>query len=444
MFGKPACFTLLLAAACAAREPVFDRLWDDPEVQLRIRTGIETNRMGFATLRFTGAEGKPAAGVDVDFNQTRHQFLFGCNIFLLGGFPSPEQNRRYEELFRNTFNFATAPFYWSDLEPEPGKLRFGVDSPFLRRRPPPDLVLEFCRRHNIVVKGHNLIWHSWYPGWLPPDQDEVTRLTRRRFEQIAERYGNSIPIWDVVNEPLERRAGVILPRDYTYWSMREAGRLFPPGAVLMVNEVTSHWNGARMEESPFYLLLQNLFLRGARVDAIGLQYHLFSERLYKDVLAGKALTPREMLQALDLYARFQKPLHITEITVPALPAGPEGEEDQARLTRNLYRLWFSHAGVEAITWWNLADGTSAPGEDKWGGGLVRQDFSPKPSYKALDDLMNGEWRTRVSRNSGSGSVLRLHGFYGDYEIIAKWKGKTVRKAVRLSRAGTNDFTIRFE
>lgn len=429
------------AAANAATSALFDKLWDDPEVQLRIRTGIENSRMGFATLRFTGADGKPVTNVEVDFRQTGSQFLFGCNIFMLGCFDNPEKNRRYEEAFSRTFNFATAPFYWSDLEPEQGKVRFGKDSPFIRRRPPPDLVVEFCKRHNIVVKGHNLIWHSWYPSWLPPDQEEVTRLTRQRFEQIARRYGNSIPVWDVVNEPLERR-NVVLPKNYTYWAMNEAERVFPPGAILMVNEVTSHWGlASKLEESPLYLLLQNLFLQRARVDAIGLQYHLFSQQTYRDVLAGKALPPRDLLRALDLYARFQRPIHVTEITVPTLPAGAQGEEDQARLARNLYRLWFSHPSVEAITWWNLSDGTAAPGEDKWGGGLLRDDFSPKPAYNALYNLIHKEWRTHISRNSGPDSVLRLHGFYGDYEITAKHSGQTVRRQVRLSKTGTNEFTI---
>jgi len=434
---------LAFAAVAAAREPLYDKLWSDPEVELRIRTGIGANRMGFATLRFTDEQGKPVNNVEVDFQQTGHQFLFGCNIFLLKGFSTEGQNQNYEKAFRETFNFATAPFYWSDLEPEQGRLRFAVDAPFIRRRPQPDLVVDWCRRNNITVKGHNLIWHSWYPAWLPKDQEEVTRLARRRFEQIAERYGKSIPIWDVVNEPLERNNNV-LPKDYTYWAMKEAERLFPPEAVLMVNEVTTHMMAPRQEESPFYMLLQNLFLRHARVDAIGLQYHLFSEQLYRDLLAGRAQRPRELMQAFDLYERFQRPIHITEITIPTLPAGGKNsEEDQAAVVRNLYRLWFSQRSVEAITWWNLSDGTAAPGEDKWGGGLMREDFSPKLSYKALDQLIHKEWWTHIERKSGAESAMRLHGFYGDYEITARRNGKTVRQKVRLSKTGTNEFAIQF-
>jgi GH35 family endo-1,4-beta-xylanase len=429
------------AALAAARDPLYDKLWHDPEVEQRIRTGIENNRMGFATLRFVDAQGKPVTNVEVDFRQTSHDFLFGSNIFALNGFSSAEQNRRYEDAFHSTFNYATAPFYWSDLEPEPGRLRFGVDSPFVPRRPPPDAVLEFCRRHHITVKGHNLIWHSWYPQWLPRDQVGVTRLVRQRFEQIAERYGKNIPIWDVVNEPLERRPDVILPKDYVYWAMQEAQRVFPPEDTLLVNEVTSVWTNFHWEDSPFYLLLQNLALRHVRVDGIGLQFHLFSEQLYRGVLAGKAVGPRDLLRVLDQYGEFQKPIHITEITVPTFPNTPQGEADQAEVVRNLYRLWFSHPNVEAITWWNVADGTAVEGENKWGGGLLRKDLSPKLSYDAVNTLIHKEWQTHLTRNSDSESDLRLRGFYGEYAITARHNGKTVTRHVHLSKSGQNEFII---
>jgi hypothetical protein len=39
-------------------------------------------RMGKASLRLTGPDGKPLpAGVTLRISQRRHKFLFGCNIF---------------------------------------------------------------------------------------------------------------------------------------------------------------------------------------------------------------------------------------------------------------------------------------------------------------------------------------------------------------------------
>lgn len=42
----------------------------------------------------------------------------------------------------------------------------------------------------------------------------------------------------------------------------------------------------------------------------------------------------------------------------------EGWQTQATLTRNFYSLWFSHAAVETIIWWNAVNATALKGEDK--------------------------------------------------------------------------------
>ena len=81
-----------------------------------------------------------------------------------------------------------------------------------------------------------------------------------------------------------------------------------------------------------------------------------------------------------------------------LPNTPEGERNQAIVVRNYYRLWFSHPSVNAITWWNLVEGTAVKGEDKWNAGLVRRDFTPKPAFIALDQLINHDWKTKFETN----------------------------------------------
>lgn len=437
---------LLLHAAPAVmgRDPSYDLLWKDPEIEQRIENGIRTNRMGYATFRFVDAKGQPVSHVDVELNQTSHDFLFGSNLFYLGGYPDAERNRKYETAFVRLFNYATAPFYWSDLEPQPGRLRFEVDSPPIPRRPPPDLLIEFARAHGIQLKGHPLVWHQWVPKWLPEDKRVVERLLRKRMKEIAARYGASFYGWDVVNEPMERPASVTLPDDYVYWAMREACRLFPPESMLLLNEATTEsWNNFRWENSPFYLMIQNLLLRNARIDAIGFQLHVFSEQRLAELKNGKAFRPADLFRVLDHYAKLSRPLHVTEITIPTLPAGAEGEQDQATVIRNLYRLWFSHEKVEAITYWNMVDGTAVEREIKLHAGLLREDLSPKPSYQELDRLINDQWRTRLRRNTGGEAQLRIHGFYGMYRLTARSEGEVIDRDVHLSRTGKNEFEIQF-
>ena len=122
-----------LAAICTtARAELpenYLKRWDDPAVQKRINDGIEKNRKSDAVLTIVDTAGKPVADAEVKVTQKSHEFLFGCNIFVLG--QMKEKNAAYEEAFLKLFNFATIAFYWDDLEPESGKLRFTEGSPYI-------------------------------------------------------------------------------------------------------------------------------------------------------------------------------------------------------------------------------------------------------------------------------------------------------------------------
>ncbi|MCE5308327.1 MAG: hypothetical protein LLG20_11870 [Acidobacteriales bacterium] len=56
-------------------------------------------------------------------------------------------------------------------------------------------------------------------------------------------------------------------------------------------------------------------LRGARVDAIGMQCHLWGDALSR-LLKGEQFRPLDMMRNLDRYADFHLPIHVTEATIP--------------------------------------------------------------------------------------------------------------------------------
>ena len=440
-------FVFSAAALAVAQSPRFHAAWNDPAVQQRIEAGIAGNRMGWATLRFVDAGGKPVTNLRATITQTRHDFLFGANLFMLGGFQSDQENRRYEEMIAGLFNFGTAPFYWKTLEPAPGRLRFDAGSPKEFRRPPPDAVVAFARRAGMTLKGHPLVWDNpkySYPDWAPRDPTEMDRLLRVRIEQIAARYRDQIPVWDVVNEVFNRKHHMDypMPADFVFRAFQTAAKVFPVDAQLTLNEASSVWTDFQDENSPFYLLIQNLKLRGAHVNTIGIQLHFFNEDWYRRTLAGETMRPLDLFRVLDRYADFGLPIHITELTIPALPNTAEGEAAQAELTRHLYRLWFSHPAVTAITWWNAVDETAAPGEDKWRGGLVRRDFSSKPSYETLRKLIKDEWRTRMERDLGASSEIRFQGFFGKYTATVVRDGKSRMIEFSVVKGAPNVIEVR--
>ena len=112
---------------------VYRKLWN-PKVQAKIDCDIEKYRKGDALIEIINKNGNPVAGVTVGIKQITHDFLFGCNLFVLGQLKTPELNSRYERAFANLFNFATVPFYWGGLEPQQGHPRFEEGSEPIWRR----------------------------------------------------------------------------------------------------------------------------------------------------------------------------------------------------------------------------------------------------------------------------------------------------------------------
>ena len=437
MSGNPAGFRSILAGSLAvalwagvaqAQPERREALWTEPAVATRIQEGIHANRTGWITVEVMDAGGQPAAGAEVEVELIRHEFLFGANGFMIEGFESARENQQFEERFTALFNFVTAPFYWQTLEPRPGTVRFTRGSDPIYRRPPPDVVLDFARRHGLAIKGHPLVWDNpihHVPGWLPDEARPRELALWHNLERNVTRYRDSIPCWDVVNEACSRHVDVPMPRDFVFRAFEFAARLLPPSSTMILNETTRVWREDRDEYSQFYLLIESLLARGARIDAIGLQFHFFNPEDLPSARDGKSFTPAQIFRILDLYGRFHRPLHITEITIPTLPNTPEGELLQAELARHYYRAWFSHPAVEAITWWNLVDQTAVPGEDKWNGGLLRRDFSVKPSYEALRRLIREEWTTREKLRADAQGRVRFRGYYGEYRVTAESGTRTV-------------------
>lgn len=400
--------------------PQYRELWQDPAIQTRIDESIRQNRQSEGTVRTTDYSGNPIPGVKVRVRQCDTPFHFGANIFKLGDYP-PELARKYEEAYCALFNGATVPFYWRTLEPEQGRPRYRAHSmPPIARRPPPDTVVDFCQRHGLRMHGHTLVWEyrKWsVPDWLPEDPALSVPLWEKRFREIGERYGHSIPSWDVLNEAAD--CIVKTPTSHTMCENFErmafafAEKYFPEGVRFDINETTAAWNIHRLD---FTHLVERLLREKARIGGIGLQFHLFTDAELEAVGRGEKFGPAELFAALDHYAKFQRPLHVSEITLTAPGNTPESLEAQAEIARNFYRLWFSHPAVSGISWWNVPDGGAAPGESKVFSGLLFADMTPKPAYAALQNLLLKEWRTETSGVTDADGNFHFRGFHGTYLI----------------------------
>ncbi|WP_149244145.1 endo-1,4-beta-xylanase [Dyadobacter sp. 32] len=423
----------------------YDSLWADPSVESRIQSGIEKNRKANATITLNVRKGKLPRGAKIEIHQLTHDFQFGSNIFMLDGYAKPEQNTRYEAVFKELFNLACVPFYWKTLEPKEGVLRYDASSSKIYRRPPPDPVLDFCEKNGITPKGHTLVWDNVShanPVWMPRDTTIMQEKIDLRIRQLGERYGQRVKTWDVVNELLSYHTSAIrMPDNFGLKSFQQFSKSFPKTTRGFINETTSIWTNYHREYSPYKLLIDNLKNKGAEIDGIGLQFHFFSETLHQDVVAGKSITPKTVFDVLDLYGAYKLPIHISEITIPALPFNETGLANQAKMTRNFYRAWFSHEAVEAIVWWNVSDGTAVAGEDKWHGGFLNEDLTPKPAYHALNDLINKEWKTSLTKSLDGVEPVSFRGFCGEYSVRISIGKETIEKKFTIKKGQQNELSI---
>jgi GH35 family endo-1,4-beta-xylanase len=369
---------------------------------------IERIRKRPGAVRVLDADGRPVAGAKVTAELQRHDFLFGCNIYMFDRFKTPQENELYKRCFAELFNYATVGFYWRWYEPVRGQPNYAYT----------DKVVAWCAERGIRMKGHPLLWaqEAGEPPWSKGQPDK--EIQKARVTEIIRRYGARIAAWEVVNEPAHLE-GILIDEPYRWARAADAK------AYLIVNDYHVLADGC----PPFFKLLEKAIADGTPFEGIGIQAH--EPRTMRFPLDS-------VREILDHYAALGKELHITEFT-PASGGQPitgdsEGgiwdEEAQAEYAEKFYRACFAHPAVVGITWWDLCDNGA------WlkGGGLLRADLSPKPAYEALRKLIREEWHTRAEGLTDAAGRFAFPGFFGAYKVTASAGGRTVTAECALPRA----------
>lgn len=465
--------------------------WDDKE-QSRIDADIEKYRR--ADAEFDLADCKPGSEVTVeqtkhDFVFGAHIFNFNQlgntkanekyrDVFgqLFNGATVPFYWKTFEpqpgELRFTTSSNDTENFWNNCAEPwnEPNW-----------RRPSTDQIVDFCKQKGLRMHGHILVWGNrkwhhpeWMESYLQGDEkrnyekmivtradlknykdgdefneeyqqmspqevykmfpnfiDKMSSEFDRRIREVAERYGDTLPSWDVVNETtIDYEAGLIIPGnhfckskygfmpgDYPFRALSVAAEAFPKNVALNINDYKMTKGYA--DE------VKELLGRGAKIDILGAQMHLFKPQNCLDIAAGAdRQSPKQVRWWMKTLGKTGLPIHLSEITITSPSDDEKGRAIQAVIARNLYRLWFSNPQMMGITWWNVVDDCGAPGEPNKSGLFDRQ-MNPKTAYYALNDLLNNEWRTNMKTHVDPDGKLRFRGFKGEYKI--SYTGKDGKK-----------------
>lgn len=399
------------ALSYAGKEP--DAAW-----RQAARERIEKIRKGDLEIRVVDSDGQPIAGAEVGVHMQRHAFPFGATIYARTLNHPP--NFRYREEFLRLFNAATIgnALKWPNWE-DWGRYH-GTRA------------LEWLREHDIVVRGHNLVWQSW--GLLPPDvrnlQNDPEALQKRiltHINRIVSELKGQIIGWDVVNEHIDKHVLTDILGLEAMVEWFQAAHEADPDAELFVNEynILSAGGVSNKTQDAYYELIEYLLDNGAPLSGIGMQSHF-----------TMSVTPPERIWAiLDRFAVFGVPIWITEFDLQLnFPDSEDYQQFAADYLRDFYTAAFSHPAVEGIIIWGFRD-------EDWDGWLHQapifyNDWTLKPSGQAYIDLVFGEWWTDEVGKTDEDGVYRVRAFLGDYEIVASVDGKSVTVPAHVTKEGT--------
>lgn len=248
-------------------------------------------------------------------------------------------------------------------------------------------------------------------------EDEINEIVAQGIEKNRKGY-LSVNVTDKCGKPIPNAKVRVSLQKHEFmhganiFMLDELARKYFPNNRLIINEGPyDAFTNFKYDRHPYYMQIERALLKGATIDSIGAQFHMFPNPTNEAECIEQFGNPKKILAALDQYARLGLPIQITETTFPALSWGSEDEDIQAELLRRYYSLWFSHEAVEGIIYWNLVDGYAAwapqgdmtRGENVFYGGLLRFDMSEKPAYQVVKELFYKEWNTEetfVTNESG--------------------------------------------
>jgi endo-1,4-beta-xylanase len=257
---------------------------------------------------------------------------------------------------------------WDATEPTDGTFTFTQA----------DAEVAFAKAHNMRVRGHTLVWHNQTPAWVfndaagnpmtptPDNKALLIQRMQRHIQTVMAHFGNDVPTWDVVNEPIDQSQSDgyrrspwfnIIGPEYIEIALR-AARAASPTAKLYINDFDTT-NPARRD---FLLAVtRDLKSRGVPLDGVGHQMHNNIE--YP--------SPQSVIDAVNLFDAAGVETSITEMDVSIYsgtfptPFTSYTDIPQSRHTQVAYSylgffqaLEQLHAKIASVTIWGTSDDKS--------------------------------------------------------------------------------------
>jgi len=218
----------------------------------------------------------------------------------------------YLDLLAREFNAITMEnnMKWGVIHPEEDVWNWEI----------PDKFVDFGRKNNMFILGHNLVWHSQMArsgfvdsGGKRLSRDGMLKRMRNHIETLVGRYKGRVTAWDAVNEAVDEDKGwrqspwfQIIGDDFMDFAFRYAHEV-DPDADLLYNDYNMHNPGKRQFVVHW---VEEALKRGVPIKGIGMQGHVGLG--YPDL--------GEFEKSIEAFGNTGMQVHITELDVDVLPS----------------------------------------------------------------------------------------------------------------------------
>ncbi|KAL3814034.1 hypothetical protein ACJIZ3_015302 [Penstemon smallii] len=386
-----------IAISSSSLQPFTEQQW-----KLNQQNIINTERKRAATLHVTDANGNRIQGAKVVIEQTSRDFPFGSAIAntILG-------NSQYQNWFVDRFNAAVFEneLKWYSTEPKQGEVNYTI----------PDQMLQFLRKNQIIVRGHNIFWEDpeYTPTWVRNlTSPELKSAVKSRIQSLMNQYKSEFIHWDVDNEMLhwdfyEQKLGPNASLEFF-----QIAQELDPLARLFMNDynVLETCDDVNSTVDAYVLRLQELEHGGVVMDGIGLEGHFTIPN------------PPLIRGILDKLATLDLPIWLTEVDI----SKNLDQETQAKYLEVVLREVYSHPSVNGIMLW-----TALHPYGCYQMCLTDNNFNNLPAGDVVDSLLK-EWQTAaVEGETDEHGAFTFNGFLGEYMVTVSYNNRTVYSTLSL-------------
>jgi endo-1,4-beta-xylanase len=337
-----------------------------------------------------------------------------CLVFLAAAAPDSGTLRQVADARHITIGAAAASRYLSDpdyaailgsefsqLQAE-NEMKFGPIHPRPDSDPNPydfkgaDELVAFAQSHNMLVRGHTLVWHNQVSDWVKKGQftsSQLAAVLQSHIHTVMTHYAGKVYAWDVVNEAFNDDGSMrhttwydqpgisgIEGTKYIEQAVRWA-READPKAKLFYNDYDAE--EINKKSDAIYAMAADFKKRGVPLDGVGFQAHITLK--FDDPAKLKSFA-----QNMERFAKLGLELQITELDIRLSDSTPESLAAQAKLYGEITNACVQQAACKLVQTWGVSDKHSWIPQFYKGQGwalLWDANYQKKPAYDAVRDAL---------------------------------------------------------